>query len=253
MNKFIFLICFVVISFGTSFSQSVSLTFRTVTDNGNYSPKHVLAVWIEDANGTFIKSCKVMAANRIQYLYTWQTKSGSVKTDAVTGATLTAHQTHTITWNCKNASNALVPNGTYKAWIEYTDNHAQGPITSVSFTVSGTSQNVTPVDQAYIKGIVLDFTPANSTGIKENEIFDQSLSVYPNPTSGEITLNHFSEKSGKVNLRISNVNGQMVVNKIVDSKELNNYPINLKVFEKGTYLVEIINNSSKINQKVIVY
>ncbi|MEZ5197447.1 MAG: hypothetical protein R2764_13940 [Bacteroidales bacterium] len=49
------------------------LTFsvRTVTENGNYAPRHVLAIWVEDANG-FVKTRKAMANQRKQYLYTWK-------------------------------------------------------------------------------------------------------------------------------------------------------------------------------------
>ena len=34
--------------------------------------------------------------------------SGSNATDAATGATLSSHQAHTITWNCRDASSILV-------------------------------------------------------------------------------------------------------------------------------------------------
>ena len=58
----------------------VTLSFRTVTANGNYAPKHVLAVWVEDDSG-FIKSRLVRANNRKQYLYTWISASNYNETD----------------------------------------------------------------------------------------------------------------------------------------------------------------------------
>ena len=51
-------------------SGEVTFTVRTVTENGTYSPKHVLAIWVEDANG-FVKSRLVRANQRKQYLYKW--------------------------------------------------------------------------------------------------------------------------------------------------------------------------------------
>jgi hypothetical protein len=115
------------------FSQSVTFNVSTVTDNGTYSPKHVLAIWVKTSSGTFVKSIKVNAVKRIQYLYKWNKSSGGNTADAVTGATLTSHQTHSVTWNCKNTSGVVVPAGNYKMMIEYTDQHAQGPIDSINF------------------------------------------------------------------------------------------------------------------------
>jgi hypothetical protein len=71
-----------------------------------------------------------MAAQRVQYLYQWKANSSSNVTDATTGATLANHQTHTVTWNCKNVSQVVVPDGDYKVWIEFTDDNIQGPVSS---------------------------------------------------------------------------------------------------------------------------
>jgi len=88
----------------------MTFTVRTVTVNGNFSPKHVLAIWVEDSDG-FVLSRKLRAVKRKQYLYTWNTQSGGNVVDAVTGETLLSHQTHTVTWDCKDANGNLVPDG----------------------------------------------------------------------------------------------------------------------------------------------
>ena len=54
-------------------SGELTFTIRTVTAGGNYSPKHVLAIWVEDVNG-FVKTRKAMANQRKQYLYTWKAR-----------------------------------------------------------------------------------------------------------------------------------------------------------------------------------
>jgi PKD repeat protein len=136
----------------------LTFTVRTVTDNGTYSPKHVLAIWVEDANG-FVKTRKAMANQRKQYLYTWKAASNYNVVDAITGSTLTSHQTHTVTWNCTDLSGSIVPDGDYTVWVEFTDKHSQGPIYNITFTKGPDSQSFSPADQTYFKDIQLDFVP----------------------------------------------------------------------------------------------
>jgi len=232
-------------------SQSVTFNVTTVTDNGTFSPKHVLAIWIKSSNGSFVKSVKVDAAKRIQYLYKWNKSSGDNTVDAVTGATLTAHQSHTVTWNCKNTSNVVVPNGDYKIMIEYTDQHAQGPIDSIAFTISGNLQHVTQPDQNYFKAISLDFTPS-TTGIADNLTANQVLSVYPNPSNGLLNVSLSSEETGDVNLKIVDLSGKVVYKEYIQSAKLANYPIQLKSCIPGLYIMELLINHKVISQKVIL-
>lgn len=136
----------------------LSFTVRTVTANGNFSPRHVLAIWIEDLNG-FVKSRKVMANQRKQYLYTWVSSSNYNVVDAITGATLNSHQTHTVTWDCTDLNGEIVPDGDYVVWAEFTEQHAQGPLFSATFTKGPDTQVLTPPDETYFKDIVITFTP----------------------------------------------------------------------------------------------
>jgi PKD repeat protein len=136
------------------------LTFsvRTVTQNGTYAPKHVLAIWVEDAGG-FVKTRKAMANQRKQYLYTWKAASNYNVVDAITGPTLTSHQTHTVSWNCTDLNGGIVPDGEYTIWVEFTEKHAQGPLYSINFTKGPNAQSITPPDQTYFKDIQLEFVP----------------------------------------------------------------------------------------------
>jgi hypothetical protein len=52
----------------------------------------------------------------------------------------------------------------------------------------------------------------NTTGIQTNEDITSAVSVYPNPTSGLITLNLKLEKQGTLNLTLTNLQGQNVLN-----------------------------------------
>jgi hypothetical protein len=137
---------------------SVSLT--TSTYNGNYAPKHVLAIWIENGSGSFVKTLMVKAAARKQYLTNWlsSTSSGN-STDAVTGATLSSHGTRTCTWNGTDVSGNVVYNGTYKLCMEFTENDKTGKFASFTFLKDSVSQSVSPTATSNFSGISINWTP----------------------------------------------------------------------------------------------
>ena len=120
---------FVAITPMVNAQTSGTLTFSvtTASNGGQYSPKNIVAIWIKNGSGTFIKSLKVMAAQRIQYLYQWKASSSSNTVGAITGATLSNHQTHNVSWNGKNASGSNVADGSYQIWVEFADDDFQGP------------------------------------------------------------------------------------------------------------------------------
>lgn len=152
----------------------LTFTIRTVTAGGNYSPKHVLAIWIEN-DGDFIKTRKAMANQRKQYLYTWKNASNYNVVDAITGSTLTTHQTHTVSWDCTDLDGDIVPDGEYDVYAEFTDKHAQGPLYTLSFTKGPDGVSFSPADETYFKDIELDFIPfvsefsSNLTSICQGE------------------------------------------------------------------------------------
>lgn len=137
---------------------TVTFTVATKPAGGNYSPKHVLAIWIEK-NGEFVKTRKAMANQRKQYLYTWKASSNYNVVDAITGPTLNSHQTHSVEWDCTGLDGNVVEDGTYTMLIEFTDKHAQGPLYSIDFE-KGTEQVViNPPNQSYFTDMELIFEP----------------------------------------------------------------------------------------------
>ncbi len=136
----------------------VSFTFRTVPFGGPYAPRHVLAVWIEDTDG-FVKTKLLRATSKKQYLYTWKAASNYNVIDAVTGPTLTSHQTHTVTWDCTDLDGNIIPDGDYIIWAEFTDKHAQGPLKTITFTKGPEPQTITLPDETYYKDMSVEFTP----------------------------------------------------------------------------------------------
>jgi|GEM_PF-1071945 len=137
---------------------AVTFTVKTLPAGGNYSPKHVLAIWVEK-DGEFVKTRKAMANSRKQYLYTWKAASNYNVVDAITGSTLSSHQTHTIEWDCTNLDGNIVPDGNYTMLIEFTDKHAQGPLYSIDFMKGTEAIALTPPNQQYFINMEFSYEP----------------------------------------------------------------------------------------------
>jgi PKD repeat protein len=139
------------------------VTFTATTSNpgGTYNPKHVLAIWVEK-NGVFVKTRKAMANARKQWLLKWKAASNYNVVDAITGSTLTSHQTHTVTWDCKDLNGNVVVDGDYTVILEFTDKHSQGPFVEVTFNKGTQPVTMNPANQTYIKNISLTYTPMSA-------------------------------------------------------------------------------------------
>ncbi len=189
--KALFLVASVILLTGYStqlISQTptegeMTFTVRTVTVNGNFSPKHVLAIWVEDSDG-FVLSRKLRAVSRKQYLYTWNTQSGGNVVDAVTGETLLSHQTHTVTWDCKDVNGNLVPDGEYTVYVEFTEAHEQGPLRGIVFTKGSEPLSMTPVDDANFKDLTLSFEPVIAVTAAYTFVAEDLSVTFTNTSTG---------------------------------------------------------------------
>ncbi len=156
----------------TAWSQTRgNVVFRvtTISYGGKYADKNVGAVWVEDADGRFVKTLKVWAKKRIKHLVKWNAVSGGNTVDAVTSATLKRHRSHEITWACTDVNGGVVADGNYRIFVEFTeDNSAKsggkpGKWVMVEFTKSADNQTVNPPDETYFKNIELIYTAEAAT------------------------------------------------------------------------------------------
>lgn len=193
----------------TETKGTVSFSVTTVNHGGEYAPKNVMAIWVTTSGGTFVKSLKVMAAQRKSKLITWLSYSGGNTVDAITGATLLTNQTHTVSWDCTNTSGALVPDGNYKIHVEYTDNDFQGPYASFEFTKSTVAVQMNPADLTYFINIALTYTPEPNS-ISLANIETERLRVYPNPFSNATKIQFNVSDATTTQLEIINLIGSKV-------------------------------------------
>jgi hypothetical protein len=123
----------------------------TILDyTGTTSPNHYTVVWVTTQAGAFIKSLRKQGPSSWtssewgNHCGTWNTaRAGSTALDGYSTATAHNYTSETfsgiglvtnspiiLTWNCRDASNNLMPDGNYKFWIQYAENSGQGPVTT---------------------------------------------------------------------------------------------------------------------------
>jgi hypothetical protein len=140
---------------------TVSVTESTA--GGGYAPSHIIAIWIENGSGVFVKTLMAYANTRIQYLTNWVSNSAKNKVDAVSGATQNSFTTRTATWNGTNVngtiSGPVVADGTYKVCMELTDKNGTGNFSTFTFTKGPTAVTLTPANVPSFSAISIKWVP----------------------------------------------------------------------------------------------
>ncbi len=237
-------------------TESVSFKVRTTTPSGNFSPKNIGAIWVEDLSGKFIKTLQIWADKRVQYLYTWNSISKGNKVDAVSSATLSSHQTHSVYWNLKDNLGNIVPNGQYKLKIEMTDQHAQGPLSSFTFPVGEASNSLSIPDLTNFHDMVLSWSSV-ITDVKNDKVFPTRYQLdqnYPNPFNPTTTINFSIPKDGNVKLNLFDVLGNEVVQLANEYKSAGNYSYTFDAshLPSGIYIYTIRVNSFVATKKMLL-
>ncbi|MEI8274303.1 MAG: metallophosphoesterase [Paludibacter sp.] len=86
----------------------------------------------------------------------------------------------------------------------------------------------------------------SATGISQPLQTFHQIDVIPNPNNGQFHLKYVSEQNGKVNIRVSDLNGKEVKKLIAEKSESEfNYNLSLKNLPKGLYSAEVsLNNQT---------
>jgi hypothetical protein len=131
----------------------------TSSAGGGYAPKHVVAIWIEDNAGKFIKTLTVYAQARAYDLTNWENSSAGNSVDAVTGATQSSFGTIYGSWNGTDVSGKVVADGTYKVCMELTDKSSTGNFASFTFTKGTVAQTQTPANVTSFSSVSIKWMP----------------------------------------------------------------------------------------------
>lgn len=238
-------------------AQELTLNFTTTSISGaQYSPRHILAVWVKSSAGVYQRTLLVYASERKGYLYKWQSSSGGDKTDAISGATLSSSKAHSVTWNLKNIAGKALPQGSYVLCMEITSKDGQGPYREINFTVGASNYTLTPEDGSNFKGISIDFKNG-TTAIDEQSIAraDDLLKVVTNPLTKSLTAVVSLEKDSETTLEIFDVNQKKVSSEKYDLSEGSNR-IDLSgetaLLPKGVYFLVAQTDHFTIGKKFMI-
>ncbi|RLD61727.1 MAG: hypothetical protein DRJ05_01965 [Bacteroidetes bacterium] len=246
MKKTTIILFFVfLIGIGVSAQTSGELSVEVTTSStgGNYAPRNIIAIWIEDDAGNFVKTLLAYAQTRITHLNIWQATTSEAGSefntvDAITGATRTSHSTRSCIWDGTDFNGTLVTDGTYKVRMELTDKNNTGNYSSFPFTKGPEPENLTPTDEPSFSSISIDWLPSTTSIAKNNN--PESYKAFPNPSSGKFTIS--GENINEV--EIINVNGEIIFH--------NSSPtVNISLQPKGVYLLRISTDMGPVFKKIV--
>lgn len=250
---------FLSVSIQAQTSGTLTFTFTPIAKSPCYSAsRHVLAVWIENNAGSFIKTkMRYCCTNSTSdHLPTWSVNAGGTASNcnsanvvsATTGATLTSFTNKSITWDGTNVSGTVVPDGIYKVMIQETWNHGStGTATSTyTFTKGPAADHQTPAANTTFSGVKLDWVPT-STGVSSASTLE-GVSIYPNPNSTGIFTIDFESATG---IQVVNTLGQTVLNEKVEGG-VQSKNIDMSGFYNGTYFIFISYNDQTFIHRVIL-
>ena len=247
MRKKLLILLFPFFSLAQIYAQTngaLSVSVTTSSTGGNYAPRNVVAIWVEDSSGKFVKTLLAYANTRKTHLNTWEATTkvaGSVfnVTDAISGATQSSHTTRTCQWNGTDFSGKLMADGDFKVRMELTDKNATGNIASFTFTKGPNAQKLTPANVPSFSSISLNWTTSVTENIPELTT-NNTFKVYPNPGSGQYTILGENIKS----IEVTSLTGKTIIKGAIPF-------INLKNKPKGIYLVLIKTENETVVKKII--
>ncbi|MCX6246185.1 MAG: T9SS type A sorting domain-containing protein [Bacteroidetes bacterium] len=133
----------------------------------------------------------------------------------------------------------VTPSGTGNGTIvaNYTDNSSGPPrVASITVTVSGLAPQVVTVNQD------------GTTGIPVNTV--NSMVLYPNPTSGAITLVTGNMAVKKETLSVMDLTGRLVYSNVVFAGQ--QYTLDLSSQPGGYYFIQLVSDAGVVTKKVIL-
>jgi hypothetical protein len=238
---------------------TLSLAFTQTPHTSYEGTKNVMAVWIQSSTGSFVKTrTRNAGGGTSDHLPVWAANTGGSAGNcmaancnvlgATTGATLSNFGNRNFSWDGKDASGNVVPDGTYKITVESTWNHGSASTTTRSYTfVKGTSQDVqTPPSDANFTNIALAWNPAGSGLVEKTP--DMAVTIRPNPSANGVFTVEFNYA---VRISAMNLAGEEVYAVDVKMNEVSK-EVDLSSLTSGVYFICVTNGSAVSKHKVVI-
>lgn len=83
-------------------------------------------------------------------------------------------------------------------------------------------------------------------------INDQSFSVFPNPTSGHVTLSFDIVDKGNIQIKVFSVIGQLLkTDELKNQNDKSTYDIDLSRFSTGLYIINVTVGNKTMSKKIV--
>ncbi len=251
-----------------TFAQTAgTLNFNFTTLNQGTS-KCVMAVWVENSAGLFIKTkIRYLGNGTSDHLPVYGVKSGGSAydamsgniVDATTGPTRSSSTTpvawgpKSLSWNGTNVAGTIVADGVYKVWVEAAWNDGDPDIhdyinTGYSFTKGIAINSTIPASDAVLNAMTLVWTPS---ALSLDSVYKTKVAIYPNPSNGVVNVQY--KNIPVSNIDVVNVLGQVVKSvKIDSSKSETSQSIDLSGNANGLYIINVSTNETSSSYKVVL-
>jgi len=210
-------------------TMTVDFQVTTSSPGGNYSPRNIGVIWIESSTGSFVKTLKVWANNRRQYLYTWNNRSGGNTVDGVTGSTYSSHGNRTASWDFTDVNGDTVAAGDYTLRLELTDQHSQGPLYSFTFPYRGATETITPPEQSNFNSMQLSYDLTIVVGLDdEPHLLPHRIALeqnFPNPFNPSTVINFIIPERSHIELTVYDLKGKIVRSLANDTYQIGQYQV----------------------------
>ncbi|MDX9905064.1 MAG: PKD domain-containing protein [Bacteroidales bacterium] len=80
---------------------------------------------------------------------------------------------------------------------------------------------------------------------------EQVFEVYPNPCTGLFYFQLSANNPGQVNIKVSNIQGEIIIKRLVQINKKDTYPLDLRSWPDGVYILEIGNDAGKAVRRII--
>jgi hypothetical protein len=256
-----------------------TMSFNFTTVQQGTKTKQVMAVWIENATGTFIKTnlLYIGSGSTDDHVPQFSLKSGATAAstvgngavndattgniiNAITGATRSATSTpkawaaYSVSWDGKTGATtpALVADATYKVWIEmaWNDNPDLHDFinTGYSFVKGASLVTSNPANIGPLSTMTVTWTPS---ALSLDSVYKTKVAIYPNPSNGVINVQYNDVPVSKIN--VVNILGQVVKSvKVNAANSETSKSIDMSGEANGIYIVNVATDQTSSNYKVVL-
>lgn len=235
-----------------------TLTFSVTTTEpaGNYNSVNVIALWVEDTNGVFVKTKVRYAGTRIQYLTKWITSSSYSTVDAVTGATRAGHGALTFTWNATNVGGSVVIDKPYRVYLQMSDANAAGQWTYVEFVKDTNTFTVNPSNIGNFTNMSLSWVPSD-VSVNEAEGVKMNFDCTPNPVKDMASISYTLDRTADVTITLHDITGKNIAVVADGNRAAGSHTFNWNVSEisnltSGVYYLRINTGRAVAVKKIVV-